>query len=104
MDSKGLSNCFKGDVDFCTPTPETSFALLLKDFNNDTENHQQYGVDIDLPGYEDVLLLCIAEDRREYKRASMCLALRRIDAEKQTYKRFGLSTFDIAMVKFDPEM
>jgi hypothetical protein len=33
----------------------------------------------------------------------MCLALRRIDAEMQTYERCGFSTFDLAMAKLDAE-
>lgn len=45
-----------------------------------------------VPGYEKIALICVA-DCRGYNTKSMCLALKSVDTETQTYERFGIVTF-----------
>jgi hypothetical protein len=92
-DYEGLSEYLPCDIDYHIPSPETTSSTITKESEDNIDSEEEYYDYIAVPGFEDILLMWIAEEFGQCGRTTRCIALRGKDAKPRTYERFGLVTF-----------
>jgi hypothetical protein len=92
--NEGRTEYFTYAVDYFIPLPEITPPSVMEDHEEEPYIEDMYAY-ADVLGYENSLLMCIGEEILSSQRpgGTKCMALRCIDAETETYERFGLVTF-----------